>query len=67
MSGSPEEGADQITHRPQIKEQIKTEITLQVSQQVTVQIKDHLPVSLEDQVADSKKQFEVVRHSLINS
>lgn len=53
--------------RPHIKEQVKAEITLQVSKQVAAQIKDHLPVSLEDQVADSKRQFEVVRHSLINS
>jgi hypothetical protein len=50
-----------------MNEQIKEEIALQVSKQVTVQIKDHLPVSLEDQVADSQKQFEVVRHSLTNS
>jgi len=59
----------QITEhmKPQIQEQIQTEITLQVTKQVTAQIKDHLPVSLEDQVADSKRQFEVVRHSLINS
>jgi len=64
---------DQLKHqitehmKPQMDEQIKEEIVLQVSKQVTAQIRDHLPVSLEDQVADSKRQFEVVRHSLINS
>lgn len=64
---------DQLTHqiteymKPKIKEQIQAEVALQVIKQVDVQIKDHLPVSLEDQIADSKKQFEVVQRSLHNS
>jgi len=50
-----------------ITAKIKSEIKRQVSEQVDVQIKEHLPVTLKDQLDESKKQLEVVNSSLKNS
>ena len=50
-----------------LKEAIKSQITLQVSSQIAVQIKEHLPVTLEDQLRESKVQYEEVKVSLMNS
>jgi len=50
-----------------LKEAIKSQITLQVSSQIAVQVKEHLPVTLEDQLRESKVQYEEVKVSLMNS
>jgi len=53
--------------RAQIEEQIRAEIAQQVKQEVAAQIVEHLPVSLHEQAAQSKRQLEDVKHSLVNS
>jgi len=59
--------ADRCSIREQIQEQVKAEVLKQVTQQVEVQINDHLPVTLQQQLTESKKQLSEVRDSLINS
>lgn len=39
----------------------------QVREQVDAQIKEHMPVSLEEQKVESKKQIVEVKHALMNS
>ncbi|KZS88291.1 hypothetical protein SISNIDRAFT_532261 [Sistotremastrum niveocremeum HHB9708] len=60
---------DQIADhmRTQIEEQIRAEIALQVRQQVAEQLGNHLPVPLEVQAEESRKQLFEVKHSLVNS
>ncbi|KAF8601632.1 hypothetical protein BDV93DRAFT_495491 [Ceratobasidium sp. AG-I] len=53
--------------RAQIQEQIRLEITQQVRAAVQDQMPDHLPVSLQEQADESKRQLIEVRHSLLNS
>ncbi|KAL5638186.1 hypothetical protein ACGC1H_005027 [Rhizoctonia solani] len=53
--------------RPQIQEQIRLELTRQVREAVQEQITEHLPVSLQDQADESKRQLIEVRNSLLNS
>jgi len=53
--------------RAQIAEQINTEIALQVKAHVADQLKDHLPIPLEVQAQESKRQLVEVRWSLVNS
>jgi len=53
--------------RAQIEEQIRAEIAIQVKQEVAAQIVEHLPVSLEQQAEESKRQLVEVKHSLVNS
>ncbi|KIJ51305.1 hypothetical protein M422DRAFT_65312 [Sphaerobolus stellatus SS14] len=53
--------------RAQIEEQIRAEIATQVKQEVAAQIVEHLPISLQAQAEQSKRQLVEVRHSLVNS
>ncbi|CAE6446112.1 unnamed protein product [Rhizoctonia solani] len=53
--------------RPQIQEQIRLELTRQIREAVQEQITEHLPVSLQDQAEESKRQLIEVRNSLLNS
>lgn len=60
-------GAQIADHmRAQIQEQIRLEITQQVRAAVQDQMPDHLPVSLQEQADESKRQLIEVRHSLLN-
>jgi hypothetical protein len=52
--------------RPQIQEQIRLELTQQIRAAVEGQITEHLPVSLQDQAEESKRQLIEVRNSLLN-
>lgn len=52
--------------RAQIAEQIKAEIALQVEEQVKDQFLEHIPISLEEQAAQSQRQLIEVRNSLTN-
>jgi hypothetical protein len=56
-----------IARRASLGEAIKLQIASQVSSQITVQIKEHLPVTLEDQLRESKMQLKEVGVSLTNS
>jgi len=60
---------DQIADhmRSQIEEQIRAEIALQVRHQVAEQLADHLPIPLDVQAEESRKQLNEVRSSLVNS
>ncbi|KAG8762386.1 hypothetical protein FRC11_009616 [Ceratobasidium sp. 423] len=53
--------------RPQIQEQIRLELRQQIRAAVQDQISEHLPVSLQDQSEESKRQLIEVRNSLLNS
>ncbi|QRV97884.1 THP2 domain protein [Ceratobasidium sp. AG-Ba] len=53
--------------RAQIQEQIRLEIAEQVRAAVHEQMPEHLPVSLQEQADESKRQLIEVRHSLLNS
>ncbi|KAJ1305875.1 hypothetical protein OPQ81_010597 [Rhizoctonia solani] len=53
--------------RPQIQEQIRLELRQQIRAAVQEQISEHLPVSLQDQAEESKRQLIEVRNSLLNS
>ncbi|CAE7131946.1 unnamed protein product [Rhizoctonia solani] len=52
--------------RPQIQEQIRLELSRQIHEAVQEQITEHLPVSLQDQAEESKRQLIEVRNSLLN-
>lgn len=53
--------------RAQIEEQIRAEIAMQVKQEVSAQIVEHLPISLQEQAEQSKRQLQDVKQSLVNS
>jgi len=53
--------------KEELKEMIRSQITLQVSSQITFQIKEHLPVTLESQLCESKAQLDEMKASLKNS
>lgn len=53
--------------RAQIEEQIREEIAMQVKKEVAAQIVEHLPISLQEQAEQSKRQLLEVKQSLVNS
>ncbi|KAG8680314.1 hypothetical protein FRC08_016390, partial [Ceratobasidium sp. 394] len=53
--------------RAQIQEQIRVELAQQIHEAVIEQMPEHLPVSLQEQADESKRQLIEVRHSLLNS
>ncbi|GJJ08476.1 hypothetical protein Clacol_002694 [Clathrus columnatus] len=59
--------ANDMRLEAQIEEQIRAEIALQVRQEVTAQIVEHLPISLQEQAEQSKRQLNDVKLSLVNS
>jgi hypothetical protein len=56
-----------MQQRRNISDHVKSAITAQIRQEVDAQIQDHIPVSLAQQVKDSKTQLEEIKLSLKNS
>ncbi|GJE91393.1 hypothetical protein PsYK624_075430 [Phanerochaete sordida] len=60
---------DQATRQLQshIQDEIKRELRRQVREQVDLQLREHIPVTLPEQAAESKRQLVEVKHALMNS
>lgn len=54
-------------NRAHLDEEIESQIAQQVSDQIATQIKGHLPVTLKDQLQESKSQLEKAKKSLDDS
>ncbi|GLB37762.1 putative D-isomer specific 2-hydroxyacid dehydrogenase family protein [Lyophyllum shimeji] len=53
--------------RSDISAQIRREVAFQVKEQVDLQIRDHIPVPLEQQAIDNKRQISEIKVALANS
>lgn len=53
--------------RSHIQEEIKRELARQVRQQIELQLREHVPVTPQEQLHESKKQLIEVKQALMSS